>query len=64
MSFRTPKYRLHRGSGQALVQVNGKRIYLGKYGTEESKERYRKIVAEWLARIIHLLGNSCTPKRI
>jgi len=49
MSFRTPKYRLHKGSGQALVQINGERTYLGKYGTEESKELYRKLVAEWLA---------------
>jgi hypothetical protein len=43
MSFRTPKYRLHRGSGQALVQINGDRIYLGKYDTKESKEEYRKL---------------------
>ena len=49
MPLRTPKYRLHKGSGQALVQINGERVYLGKYGTEESKERYRKTIAEWLA---------------
>jgi integrase len=49
MSVRFPKYRLHKGSGQALVQVNGHRIYLGKHGSEESKEKYRRIVAEWLA---------------
>ena len=49
MAFRTPKYRLHKGSGQALVQINGERIYLGKYGTEESKEKYRRHVAEFLA---------------
>ena len=49
MAFRTPKYRLHKGSGQALVQINGERIYLGKYGTEESKEKYRRLVAEFLA---------------
>ena len=49
MSFRTPKYRLHKGSGQALVQINGERIYLGKYDTEESKEEYRRRVAEFLA---------------
>ena len=49
MSFRTPKYRRHKGSGQALVQLNGERIYLGKYGTEESKEKYRRLVAEFLA---------------
>ena len=49
MAFRTPKYRLHKGSGQALVQINGERIYLGKYGSEESKEKFRRLVAEFLA---------------
>ena len=49
MSFRTPKYRLHKGSGQALVQINRERIYLGKYDSEESKEEYRRLVAEYLA---------------
>ena len=48
MSVRVPKYRLHKGSGQALVQVNGHRIYLGKYGSEVSREKYRRTVAEWL----------------
>jgi integrase len=44
-----PKYRLHKGSGQALVQIDGRRTYLGRHGTEESKERYRRIIASWLA---------------
>lgn len=48
-SLRTPKYRLHKGSGQALVQINGERIYLGKHGTGASKEKYHRIIAEWLA---------------
>lgn len=38
-STRIPIYRHHKGSGQALVQINGRRIYLGRYGSEESKER-------------------------
>ena len=49
MSFQTPKYRLHKGSGQALVQINRERIYLGRYDSEESKEEYRRLVAEFLA---------------
>ena len=49
MAFQTPKYRLHKGSGQALVQINGERIYLGKHGSEESKEKYHRLVAEFLA---------------
>jgi hypothetical protein len=52
MSNRPPKvpsYRLHKGSGQALVQVNGRRLYLGRHGSPESLERYHRVVAEWLA---------------
>jgi len=56
MSFRVPKYRLHKGSGQALVQIGHRRIYLGKYGSAESKERYRRLVAEALAK-----GNGTAP---
>ncbi len=37
MSTRLPKYRLHKGSGQALVQIEGQRIYLGLHGTKESR---------------------------
>ncbi|NLS92544.1 MAG: hypothetical protein GXX96_10320 [Planctomycetaceae bacterium] len=48
MSVRIPKYRLHKGSGQALVQINGERIYLGKHGTAQSREKYRRIVAKSL----------------
>ncbi len=49
MSIRIPKYRLHKGSGQALVQINRDRIYLGTYGSEESKEKYERLVSEWLS---------------
>ena len=49
MSFRALKYRLHKGSGQALVQINGERIYLGKHGSAASKEKYKRLVAEYLS---------------
>ena len=49
MSVRIPKYRLHRGSGQALVQINGRRIYLGKHDTPQSHEEYRRLIAKFLA---------------
>jgi hypothetical protein len=49
VSFRPPKHRLHKGSGQALVQLNGERTCLGEYGSEESKDAYRRLVAESLA---------------
>ena len=43
MSVRIPKYRHHKPSGQALVQIRGRRTFLGKYGSEESKERYHRL---------------------
>jgi integrase len=46
---RTPSYRLHRPSGQAVVTLSGRDLYLGKHGTRESRARYDREVAEWLA---------------
>ncbi len=48
-SLRTPSYRLHRPSGQARVIIDGTHIYLGKYDSPESWEKYHRTVAEWLA---------------
>jgi integrase len=46
---RTPSYRHHRASGQAVVVFNGRCFYLGLHGTPESHAEYDRIVAEWLA---------------
>ena len=37
-----PKYRHHKGTGQAFVQIKGRRHYLGKWDTPESKEALRR----------------------
>jgi len=44
-----PKYRHHKGTGQAFVQVKGRRHYLGKWSTPQSKERYAAFVVELAA---------------
>lgn len=44
-----PRYCRHT-SGQARVRVDGKVIYLGKYGSPESKEQYSEIIEEWSQR--------------
>ena len=41
-----PSYRLHKASGQARTIVNGRHIYLGKYGSPESRQQYARILAE------------------
>jgi hypothetical protein len=41
-----PAYCKHKASGQAIVTINGKDIYLGDYGSAESRELYAKLLAE------------------
>jgi integrase len=51
MAARTPKiptYRLHRPTGQAVVRIDGHDFYLGKHGTDASREKYDRLIAEWL----------------
>lgn len=45
---RIPSYRLHKPSGQARVIIKGEHIYLGKYGTPKSWEKYHRIIARQL----------------
>lgn len=45
----TPKYRKHRASGQAVVTIQGRDVYLGPYGTKTSHSEYDRVIAEWLA---------------
>jgi len=45
MRKRVPKYRRHK-SGAAFVEYQGKRIYLGRHGTAESRKKYRRFLEE------------------
>src|SRR5690606_7061094 len=45
----TPKYRKHRASGQAVVELGGRVHYLGPYGSRVSRHEYDRLVMEWLA---------------
>ncbi len=49
LSNSVPKYRKHRASGQAVVTLNGRDIYLGRHGTKTSKREYDRLIEEWLA---------------
>ena len=48
MNARTPSYRLHKPSGQAVVTLDGRDFYLGRYGTATSRAEYDRLIAEWL----------------
>ncbi|OAI40312.1 hypothetical protein AYO40_04895 [Planctomycetaceae bacterium SCGC AG-212-D15] len=56
-----PSYRLHKASGQAVVVLNGKSVYLGRFDSAESKQKYERTVEEWLANHRLLPGPAPTP---
>ena len=39
--------KMGNNGGTAFVRINGKRIYLGKFGSPEAKQNYARCVAEW-----------------
>jgi hypothetical protein len=49
-SSRIPKYRLHRPSGQAVARFNGIDYYLGKHGSQESRDEYDRLLGEWMIK--------------
>lgn len=46
---RLPKYGKHKASGQAVVKLDGRDIYLGPWNSRVSKLEYDRVVSEWLA---------------
>ena len=44
-SSRPPKYCHHKATKRAYVTINGKEIYLGPYGSQESKDAYARLLA-------------------
>ena len=58
LTHQTPKYRKHRASGQAFVELNGHRHYLGPHGTKASHREYDRLVSEWLANNRQPVGQS------
>ncbi|MGD0384381.1 MAG: hypothetical protein ABSA77_12735 [Thermoguttaceae bacterium] len=45
-----PKYRHHKGTDQAFIQIKGRRRYLGKWNSQKSRERYAAFIAELAVR--------------
>ncbi len=43
---RTPSYRHHKNSRQAIITLNGRDFYLGRHGTAASREKYDRVVSE------------------
>ncbi len=49
LKHKLPSYCRHKGTGQALVRIEGRDRYLGPYGSPRSKARYEAEIARWLA---------------
>ncbi len=45
----SPKYRYHKARDCAVVTINGRDHYLGAYDSDESRQKYHRLVAEHLA---------------
>jgi integrase len=56
-----PSYRRHRASGQAVVTLGGRDVYLGKFDSPESRARYEQVIADWLTRGRQLPGSEGEP---
>ena len=48
LATKVPKYCRH-ARGQAFVKIAGKQVWLGRYGDPIAREKYDRLVAEWLA---------------
>jgi hypothetical protein len=48
-SSRIPSYRLHKPTGQAVVTLDGHDNYLGKFDSPQSRQKYDRLIAEWLS---------------
>jgi hypothetical protein len=57
-SPRTPSYRLHKPSGNSVVTLDGRDVYLGRHGTPESRAEYDRAISEWLANGRRLPGGA------
>ena len=53
-----PGYLLHKRSGQVVVVIQGKTIYLGKYKSKASREEYERVIGEYIAN-----GRKLPPTR-
>lgn len=55
---RTPSYRLHKPTNQAVVTLDGRDFYLGVYGSPKSRGEYDRLVVEWLTNGRRLPGDA------
>jgi hypothetical protein len=45
----TPSYCFHKQPGKAYVTIDGRQVLLGKFNSKDSREKYDRVIGEWLA---------------
>ena len=56
-----PAYRHYRSPGQAVVTLGGRDTYLGVYGTADGKQKYNRLIAEWIANGRQVVAPGAAP---
>jgi hypothetical protein len=49
VTTRIPSLSRHKGTGQGFVVLNGRFYYLGPYDDPQTRVKYERRIAEWLA---------------
>ena len=49
LAQKTPVLPPPQANGQAVVRLDGRDVYLGRYGSPESRAEYDRLIADWLA---------------
>ena len=47
-----PAYGIHKASGNARTRIGGKVVWLGRYNTAESRNRYAAVIEEWRRNLV------------
>ena len=63
-SKKLPVYRLHKPSGQARVRFCGREIYLGRFDSPESRQRYAELLSKIVTGTLPLLDDETGRKEI
>ena len=58
LTSKLPKYRHHKARNLVVVHIDGQDFYLGRFDSPVSRERYNRLIAEWLTT-----GNPPAPRR-
>lgn len=59
-----PSYRLHKAPNCPVVTIDGKNHYLGAYGSDETHEKYARLIAQWREMRHRPTGSRATDQQV